>query len=125
MQIVCIPGFFYFRGTSPGSLALYLAAAQDGVEGRETQEIKRLRVSLKWFRPAVELADQPQKKETKVMEFLTGVKQKEVLEIGDLLLPEMVGREVKVNGAVHAIRDMGTIAFVILRKREGAGAVCV
>ena len=53
------------------------------------------------------------------MEFLTGVKQKEVLEIGDLLLPEMVGREVKVNGAVHAIRDMGTIAFVILRKREG------
>ena len=53
------------------------------------------------------------------MEFLTGVKQKEVLEIGDLLLPEMVGREVKVNGAVHAIRDMGTIAFVVLRKREG------
>lgn len=50
----------------------------------------------------MELADQPQKKETKVMEFLTGVKQKEVLEIGDLLLPEMVGREVKVNGAVHA-----------------------
>ena len=53
------------------------------------------------------------------MEFLTGVKQKEVLEIGALLLPEMVGREVKVNGAVHAIRDMGTIAFVVLRKREG------
>ena len=53
------------------------------------------------------------------MEFLTGVKQKGVLEIGDLLLPEMVGREVKVNGAVHAIRDMGTIAFVVLRKREG------
>ena len=53
------------------------------------------------------------------MEFLTGVKQKEVLEIGDLLLSEMVGREVKVNGAVHAIRDMGTIAFVVLRKREG------
>ena len=25
----------------------------------------------------------------------------------------------KVNGAVHTIRDMGTVAFVILRKREG------
>ena len=27
--------------------------------------------------------------------------------------------KVKVNGAVHTIRDMGTVAFVILRKREG------
>lgn len=59
------------------------------------------------------------------MEFLTGVKQKEVLEIGDLLLPEMVGREVKVNGAVHAIRDMGTIAFVVLRKGKGWCSVCM
>ena len=25
----------------------------------------------------------------------------------------------KVNGAIHTIRDMGTIAFIILRKREG------
>ena len=29
------------------------------------------------------------------------------------------GAKVKVNGAVHTIRDMGTVAFVILRKREG------
>ena len=28
-------------------------------------------------------------------------------------------QKVKVNGAVHTIRDMGTVAFVILRKREG------
>ena len=25
----------------------------------------------------------------------------------------------KVNGAIHTIRDMGIIAFIILRKREG------
>ena len=29
------------------------------------------------------------------------------------------GTEVKVNGAVHTIRDMGNVAFVILRKRDG------
>ena len=30
-----------------------------------------------------------------------------------------VGTEVRVNGAIHTIRDMGTVAFIILRKREG------
>lgn len=52
------------------------------------------------------------------MEYLTGVRQKETLEISELLTAEE-GRRVKVNGAVHTIRDMGTVAFVILRKREG------
>ena len=50
------------------------------------------------------------------MEFMTGVKEKETLE---LLEEGRLGEEVKVNGAVHTIRDMGTVAFVILRKREG------
>ncbi len=53
------------------------------------------------------------------MEFLTGVKQKETLELGTLLAGDFEGKEVKVNGAVHTIRDMGEVAFVILRKREG------
>ena len=52
------------------------------------------------------------------MEYLTGVKHKETMEIGELLTVEE-GQRVKVNGAVHTIRDMGTVAFVILRKREG------
>ena len=51
------------------------------------------------------------------MEYLTGVKPKETKEISELL--EQAGAKVKVNGAVHTIRDMGTVAFVILRKREG------
>lgn len=53
------------------------------------------------------------------MEFLTGVKEKDTLEISELLAKGKEGQQVKVNGAVHVIRDMGTVAFVILRKREG------
>ena len=53
------------------------------------------------------------------MEMVTGVREKDVLELSQLLEEGMAGKEVKVNGAVHTIRDMGTVAFVILRKREG------
>ena len=53
------------------------------------------------------------------MEYLTGVKPKETKEISELLEQTEAGIKVKVNGAVHTIRDMGTVAFVILRKREG------
>ncbi len=53
------------------------------------------------------------------MEYLTGIEKKDTLEISELLVGEREGTKVKVNGAVHAIRDMGTIAFIILRKREG------
>ena len=53
------------------------------------------------------------------MDYLTGVQPKETLEISELLSQAESGATVKVNGAVHTIRDMGTVAFVILRKREG------
>ena len=53
------------------------------------------------------------------MELVKGVKKQETLELGELLAEGMNGRTVKVNGAVHTIRDMGNVAFVILRKREG------
>lgn len=53
------------------------------------------------------------------MEYLTGVAKKETLEISELLAGDLAGQRVKVNGAVHTIRDMGTVAFVVLRKREG------
>lgn len=53
------------------------------------------------------------------MKFLTGAFTPKTLEITDLLAPGMEGRTVSVNGAVHTIRDMGTVAFVVLRKREG------
>lgn len=53
------------------------------------------------------------------MDYFTGVRQKRALEISELLKQAKTGQRVKVNGAVHTIRDMGTVAFVILRKREG------
>jgi len=53
------------------------------------------------------------------MEFVSGVKKKETLEISELLEDVEEGKLVKVNGAVHTIRDMGDVAFVVLRKREG------
>lgn len=53
------------------------------------------------------------------MELVKGVKHSETLELDALLREETKGTAVKVNGAVHTIRDMGNVAFVILRKRGG------
>lgn len=53
------------------------------------------------------------------MEFMTGVNRKDTMEISEILAGDFEGKQVKVNGAVHTIRDMGDVAFVILRKREG------
>lgn len=49
------------------------------------------------------------------MEFITGLKQQEEAELEDLLKAEE-GTTIILEGAVHSIRDMGEIAFVILRK---------
>lgn len=53
------------------------------------------------------------------MEYMTGVNKKDTLEISDILTGGYGGKTVKVNGSVHTIRDMGDVAFVVLRKREG------
>lgn len=53
------------------------------------------------------------------MEFMTGVSQKETMEISEILAGDYTGKRIRVNGAVHTIRDMGEVAFIVLRKREG------
>lgn len=53
------------------------------------------------------------------MEFMTGTAKKDTMEISDFTKAGYEGQRVKVNGAVHTIRDMGDVAFVVLRKREG------
>ncbi len=53
------------------------------------------------------------------MELVKGVRKTETLELEELLTGEMNGKRVKVSGAVHTVRDMGNVAFVILRKRGG------
>ncbi|WP_314724674.1 aspartate--tRNA(Asn) ligase [Enterocloster bolteae] len=53
------------------------------------------------------------------MEFVNGVKEKRVLDIREVLEGEYEGKEIWMNGAVHTIRHMGEVAFVILRKSRG------
>ena len=50
---------------------------------------------------------------------LTGVKRRKQTGIREILSGDYVGKTVKMNGAVHNIRDMGEFAFIILRKAEG------
>lgn len=53
------------------------------------------------------------------MEFVTGVKEKDTISIREIMDGGYAGKSVTIHGAVHNIRDMGEIAFVILRKAEG------
>jgi nondiscriminating aspartyl-tRNA synthetase len=53
------------------------------------------------------------------MEFVKGIKEKETIEISDILTGDWFDREVSVRGAVHTVRDMGEFSFVVLRKYEG------
>lgn len=53
------------------------------------------------------------------MEFLTGIKEKETVEIPQIMEGDYEGKLVKMRGAVHNIRDMGDVVFVILRKAGG------
>lgn len=53
------------------------------------------------------------------MDYLTGKTEKETLDISEILAGDYEGKEVQINGAIHSIRDMGDVAFVILRKCEG------
>lgn len=52
------------------------------------------------------------------MEYATGVQKKQGADLEELLLAEEGSRQT-VEGAVHSVRDMGDLAFVILRKRDG------
>lgn len=59
------------------------------------------------------------KKGIRIMEFITGVKPKETVGIQEILENDMEGKTVRISGAVHTIRDMGEVAFIILRKSGG------
>lgn len=53
------------------------------------------------------------------MDYLTGKTEKDTLEISQILAGGHEDREICMNGAIHKIRDMGDVVFIILRKREG------
>lgn len=53
------------------------------------------------------------------MDYLTGKTEKDTLEISKILERGYESKEICMNGAIHKIRDMGDVVFIILRKREG------
>lgn len=53
------------------------------------------------------------------MEYVTGIRETKEKELDELMSGALSGQEVSVKGAVHVIRDMGEISFVILRKSRG------
>ena len=53
------------------------------------------------------------------MEFLDGRWEKEVTDWDTLLGDSVLNETAVVEGAIHSIRNMGDVAFVILRRREG------
>jgi len=53
------------------------------------------------------------------MEYISGVKQKETVSVQDILTKNLIGTEVKANGAIHNLRDMGEVTFLILRQGDG------
>ncbi len=59
-----------------------------------------------------------------MMEFLTGVKEQETLELTTLLAGDYEGQSVKLNGAVHTIRDMGSRICDPAKKRR-TDPVCI
>lgn len=53
------------------------------------------------------------------MDFLDGKWKKETCGWEELMGDQIFDQEAVVEGAVHSIRNMGDVAFVILRKKEG------
>lgn len=53
------------------------------------------------------------------MEFISELRKKEVMSWKEICTGNLVEEVVCVEGAIHKIRDMGEIAFLILRKKEG------
>ncbi len=51
--------------------------------------------------------------------FMRGVAENNTLEMPELLNPVNLEKEIRCEGAIHIIRNMGKVAFIILRKRDG------
>ena len=53
------------------------------------------------------------------MEFMDGTWKKEINTWEELVGNNLLNQEAGIEGAVHSIRNMGDVAFIILRRREG------
>ena len=54
------------------------------------------------------------------MEFITEVKKKDTVTYDEIISQNLIGSEVKVVGAIHNIRDMADVSFVILRQSRAS-----
>lgn len=59
------------------------------------------------------------------MEFLTGAVQKEDLGIAEILAGDYEGKNIKVKGAIHTIRDMGGGCIHRLKTQGRTRTVCI
>ena len=57
--------------------------------------------------------------EDEEMEFMDGTWKKEINTWEELVGNNLLNQEAVIEGAVHSIRNMGDVAFIILRRREG------
>lgn len=53
------------------------------------------------------------------MEFISGNTKKESVRAEEILEKELIGSSVKAEGAIHNLRDMGEVTFVVLRQGRG------
>ena len=53
------------------------------------------------------------------MDFTEGVTEQKSAGFSELLAEENIGKELRTEGMIHSIRDMGEVEFLILRSREG------
>lgn len=53
------------------------------------------------------------------MEFITGIHKKRDLDAADLSSGDWFEKQAMIKGAVHTIRDMGEIHFIVLRRHDG------
>ena len=53
------------------------------------------------------------------MKQIVGIQEKDTRTVDELAALEREGMEVKAEGAVHRVRNMGEIVFVVLRQAEG------
>ncbi len=53
------------------------------------------------------------------MEYVSGVKKKDDVNINEILDKELYNQPIKIKGIVHTIRDMSEFSFIVIRKSQG------
>ncbi len=52
------------------------------------------------------------------MEFISGIKEKDTVKASQIIEGDYVGKTVRAEGYIHALRDMGEVTFLVLRQGD-------